>query len=145
MHETLQDKLDWQTIDQLHNATLQISKQSFEIKKLCVVVLVSVLTLILKLLENQLDLSLFFISVIIISIFYFLDCLTYYYQDKLRGLMITTENKIRERYEVELRENKHEGETRLFRTVINLSHSIYLILLMLDIVFLCLFLIKWIE
>ena len=36
--ENIEDKIDWKKIDQLHNATINFSKNSLEIKKLLFVV-----------------------------------------------------------------------------------------------------------
>lgn len=130
---TFLDELNWNQIEQLHNATAALSKQSFEIKKICLTLEVASLTLIAKFLNNNLDLSLFVTGLIIPVFFYLLDTMTYYYQDKLRSKMIKEENIIRVRYQEEEKENPHNS-WRLLRSFFNHSHWIYLALIALDIV-----------
>lgn len=38
--ENIEDKIDWKKIDQLHNATINFSKNSLEIKSYCLLLLV---------------------------------------------------------------------------------------------------------
>ena len=45
---TLSDELNWNQIEQLHNATTGLSRQSFEIKKICLTLEIASLTLIAK-------------------------------------------------------------------------------------------------
>jgi hypothetical protein len=129
---TLPDELNWIQIEQLHNATRGLSKQSFEIKKICLTLEIATLTLIAKFLENNIDLSLFVAGLIIPVFFYLLDAMTYFYQDKLRGLMIKEENSIRARYQETEKDNPHNSK-RLFRSFFNNSHWIYFALVVLDI------------
>lgn len=132
------DDLTWKTIDQLHNATSNFSKQSFDIKKVCLTVEVAAMTLIGNFVDDKLDLALFVAGLIIPLIFYFLDCTTYYYQDSLRGKMIKEENLFRARYGLSIKDNPHESR-KIFRSVLNWSHWIYLALIILDLILLFVF------
>lgn len=85
--ENIEDKIDWKKIDQLHNATINFSKNSLEIKKLLFVVIGISTPLIINLCNNQLDVALFISLYIIIFSFRIFDSYTYYYQKKLRFQM----------------------------------------------------------
>lgn len=78
--ENIEDKIDWKKIDQLHNATINFSKNSLEIKKLLFVVIGISTPLIINLCNNQLDVALFISLYIIIFSFWIFDSYTYYYQ-----------------------------------------------------------------
>lgn len=67
--ENIEDKIDWKKIDQLHNATINFSKNSLEIKKLLFVVIGISTPLIINLCNNQLDVALFISLYIIIFSF----------------------------------------------------------------------------
>ena len=58
---TCEDELDWVVVDQLHKATLQMSNNCFEFKKICVGLIGAVLAILVKLNDNQLTHSYFFI------------------------------------------------------------------------------------
>lgn len=131
--KTLADELDWNTINQLHSATLNISNQSFEIKKLCVTIEIAVLAFIAKFSQDKVDTSLFITGFIVPLMFYGVDCVTYFYQDKLRGVMIVFENTIRSRYELPERNNEHNKGNRKFVAMFNHSHWLYAVLIVLDI------------
>jgi hypothetical protein len=136
--ETPIDELTWKTISQLHNATSNFSKQSFEIKKVCLTVEVAALTLIGNFVNDKLDLALFVTGLIIPIIFYFLDCTTYYYQDSLRGKMVKEENLFRTRYNIPILDNPHT-QNKICRSIFNWSHWIYAALILLDIILLIIF------
>lgn len=85
--ENIEDKIDWKKIDQLHNATINFSKNSLEIKKLLFVVIGISTPLIINLCNNQLNVALFISLYIIIFAFWVFDSYTYYYQKKLRFQM----------------------------------------------------------
>jgi hypothetical protein len=87
LDDEFRDELDKASIDQLHKAVLQISGNCFEIKRLCVTVLISAATLISVFTEKKLDLSLFTGSFMAIMFFWLLDAQNYYYQEKLRARM----------------------------------------------------------
>lgn len=78
-------------LGQLHEVVLQLSKNCFEIKKLCLTVVVSALVLISTLSSDSghagLDPAHFAGAGIVILFFYLLDCQSYFYQEKLRAKM----------------------------------------------------------
>lgn len=81
------DALDQQQIDQLHAATLQVSGNCFELKKLCATVLVAAGTLIATLSDRELDHALFVGGLVIVAVFWTADAQSYFIQVKLRGRM----------------------------------------------------------
>lgn len=85
--ESLEDKLDWDLLSQLHNATLQISGFCFKTKQIFLTVEIAVIGILLKLLNNKFNESIFLTAIIILIIFWFLDSTAYFYQVKIRGIM----------------------------------------------------------
>lgn len=71
---TCEDELDWSSVEQLHEATLQMSKSCFEFKKICVGLIGAALAVLVKLTDNELDHSYFIIPLLICFGFWFLDC-----------------------------------------------------------------------
>lgn len=96
------DEIDMISIDQLHRAVLQMSKNCFEIKKLCVTVLISSSTLIAVFTEDRLDVFLFVSALFLVTFFWLLDSHSYYYQDKLRARMKVLAEEIASRNEPKL-------------------------------------------
>lgn len=82
-----QDELDWATIDQLHEATLQISNSCFEFKKICVGLIGVSLTVLVKLTDSEIGASYFFIPLLICFGFWIADSSAYYFQRKNRIIM----------------------------------------------------------
>lgn len=132
----LEDSFDKNEIEQLHKAVLGISKHCFEIKKLCVTVEVSVCTLAVTLFSSTYSsnefLCMFKIVILLIPmLFYLVDICTYYYQDKLRYMMVDIENRIRNRHEVQLKNVKRFSKKnntfikRLFRSILAGPNIIY--------------------
>lgn len=85
--ENIEDKIYWKKIDQLHNATINFSKNSLEIKKLLFVVIGILTPLIINLCGNHITGTLFISLYITIFLFWIFDSYTYYYQKKLRFQM----------------------------------------------------------
>lgn len=83
----LADGLDKEQIDQLHAATLQVSGNCFELKKLCATVLVAAGTLIVTLSNRELDHALFAGGLVVVVLFWAADAQSYYIQAKLRVRM----------------------------------------------------------
>lgn len=79
--------MDQQQIDQLHAATLQVSGNCFELKKLCATVLVAAGTLIATLSDRELDHALFVGGLVIVAVFWTADAQSYFIQAKLRSRM----------------------------------------------------------
>ena len=101
------DELNKLQIDQLHKATINISDNSLETKKLCVAVLSGVVTILAginkdKNLSDWIQ-SVAILGVLISSLFYIVDSFLWYYQKKLRATMIIEENEIRERHGINKR------------------------------------------
>ena len=92
-----QDEILWSQVDQLHAATLQISDSCFQYKKLCIALLGAAVTVLLKFTDNGLDHSLFVLCITVILGFWIADANAYFYQKKLRGLMVGAKNQICER------------------------------------------------
>lgn len=87
------DELSKIQIEQLHNTTLSISKQSFEVKKLYIITL----TALISIFSFKNITILFFSCLVVTFLFYIVDSFLYHYQRNLRNNMITEENKIYER------------------------------------------------
>lgn len=85
--KTCEDEIDWSSVNQLHEATLQISKSCFEFKKICVGLIGVSLAILVKLTGNQLDHSFFCIPLLICFGFWIADFSAYYYQRKTRIAM----------------------------------------------------------
>lgn len=81
------DGLDKEQIDQLHAATLQVSGNCFELKKLCATVLIAAGTLIVTLSNRELDHALFVGGLVVVLLFWAADAQSYYIQAKLRARM----------------------------------------------------------
>lgn len=86
-NENIEDKIYWKKIDQLHNATINFSKNSLEIKKLLFVVIGISTPLIINLCGNHITRALFISLYLTIFLFWIFDSYTYYYQKKLRFQM----------------------------------------------------------
>lgn len=140
--KSLSDEIDFKIVDQLHSAASQISGFCYEIKKLCVATLFIALTFIVKFTNNRLDSSIFISSYCMIFSFWFLDAVSYYYQVKLRGKILTTINNIKERNK-EIKEIKgtDDGDMIIERSRIEsklskkifqagINHSMWLYLLL---------------
>lgn len=95
--KTCEDELDWASINQLHEATLQISKSCFEFKKICVGIIGAVLAILVKLNGNELDSSYFIIPLLICIGFWISDFSAYYFQRKTRTAMNKKMNEVAER------------------------------------------------
>lgn len=117
----------------MHNATLGLSKQCFELKKICLTIEIAIITIIAKFVNNGLDLSYFIAGILILLFFYLLDTLTYFYQDRLRERMVNEENKLRMRHNEEVKQFTQKGN-RILRSFFNVSHLIYLILIIADVI-----------
>lgn len=116
----IEDKIDWKKIDQLHNATVNFSKSSLEIKKLLFVVIGISTPLIINLSDNKLDASLFISLYIILIPFWIFDSYTYYYQKKLRATM--------DSLFIEIRNRNTDNTSDVFETELQTMSQIKLIL-----------------
>lgn len=99
--KTCADEIDWVSVNQLHEATLNISKSCFEFKKICVGLIGVSLALLVKLTENQLDHSYFIILLLICFGFWVADFSAYYYQRRTRMAMRVRLEAIAKRNSIE--------------------------------------------
>lgn len=132
-----EDDFDTMKIDQLHKVVMNFSSQSIEIKKMCITVEVAALTLITTIFKGNYSEPSFTISTLLILflvpiLFYGIDIYTYYYQDKLRGVMLESENNIRKRNKLDTRREKRfdrNNKKRIRRAIKSYSNMIYWALL----------------
>ncbi|CDM88754.1 hypothetical protein [Xenorhabdus bovienii] len=85
--KSCEDELDWVIVNQLHEATLQMSKSCFEFKKICIGLIGATLAILAKLTDGKLDHSYFYITLILCSGFWIADFSAYYFQRKTRMAM----------------------------------------------------------
>ena len=149
----LQDELDKAQIEQLHRVVLRLSSNSFEIKKLCITVIVSASVLVASFTDRTLDISIFFAAAIVISFFYMLDVQVYYYQQKIRVRMKDIYDTIVARHAFPVDEVgvgmplAEDGSQfrRLWRAFFNASMWPYAALISVDIILAVLYLLGMIE
>ena len=94
---SFEDELDWNLLDQIHKVVLQISSFCFRTKQICLTVDIAVIGILIKLTENKLDTSIFVSGFVIPALFWFLDSIAYFYQVKLRGIMDSIRERLKER------------------------------------------------
>ncbi len=150
---SVQDEIDWKIIDQLHSATLNFSSTSLELKKLLFVLIGIAVPTLIKLAGDSLDLSLF-ITIYLLSItFWFLDSLTYYYQESLRERMDKRFSQIKQRNVEAIilpdkiiddftLENSRTDKNRIKRSAFNPSVNLYIFVIGLNTIGLILYLFK---
>ncbi|MCG9767589.1 hypothetical protein L1D59_03115 [Pseudoalteromonas piscicida] len=128
-----EDELDWASVDQLHEATLQISKSCFEFKKICVGLIGAALAILVKLTDNHLDHSYFVIPLLICFGFWVADFSAYYFQRKTRSAMNQKLHAIALRNSLSNYPNSDLGVTWL-RAAFNHSMALYFALAALGII-----------
>ena len=94
---TVDDELDWSLLDQLHAVVLQIGAFCFRTKQVFLTILIGVIGLIITLTSDKLDDSIFVAGILIPICFWFLDSIAFYYQAKLREVMIEVRARIKNR------------------------------------------------
>ncbi len=121
-----QDELNLIEINQLHEATLQISKSCFEFKKICVGLIGISITVLLKLTGNALDHSYFIVPLLICLGFWVADFTAYFYQKSTRLMMSNKIRSIASRNEIE----SYPASTKpsWFKSAFNLSMSLYFVI-----------------
>lgn len=140
---TCEDELDWASVDQLHEATLQISKSCFEFKKICVGLIGAALAILVKLTDNHLDHSYFLIPLLICFGFWIADFSAYYFQRRTRIAMSKRLQAIAQRNSIEDYQYEQLTVTWL-SSAFNHSMSLYYALAILGFVGWLSFLMKWI-
>ncbi len=79
-----QDDLDEQSVTQLHDVVVELSKNCFELKKLCATVLGASMTLVAVMTVHRVDPAFFGGAAIIVVFFWIADAQSYFYQEKIR-------------------------------------------------------------
>lgn len=132
------DELDRIQIEQLHRATLNFSSNSLETKKLCVTAEVAVCTLLAGIYKDNLQNFIRvaqLMGVLIPLLFYSVDVVLYFYQDRLRENMMKLENQIRKRHHLQLCcGSSSKAFSRLARSFFNGSQIMYFGLIMMAVV-----------
>lgn len=135
LQKQILDEQNKKAIEQLHATTLNISGQSFQIKKLCIVTLTSVSAFFKATNVSGTLLSLASFGIVITLLFYIVDSFMYYYQRNLRKTMIEEENKIYKRNHIKQKNYRKElKNTDYSSAFFNLSHTLYYILIIIFIV-----------
>lgn len=126
--KTASDAIDWKVVDQLHDATLKISSDCFEYKKLCVAVVAGVIALMVRFgSENNLQ-FVFAVCGLVCLGFWFSDATAYFYQRSLRRMMAIKFNSIAERNGVS--EEQNLDQPTMFAAMFNRSMALYFVLIM---------------
>ncbi|MBT2298484.1 hypothetical protein [Pseudomonas fluorescens] len=95
--KSLDDELDWSSVEQYHESTMQISNQCFEYKKLCVGALGIIIAAMLKLGTDTTPLLLSLTCLFISIGFWMCDTTAYYYQRVNRQKILNLQTKISNR------------------------------------------------
>ncbi len=95
--KSLDDELDWSSVEQYHESTMQISNQCFEYKKLCVGALGIIIAAMLKLGTDTTPLLLSLTCLFISIGFWMCDTIAYYYQRVNRQKILNLQTKISNR------------------------------------------------
>lgn len=139
--KSLVDTINWNDVEQLHASVLEISKQCFEYKKICVTLIGAISAALLKFNNNQtLSSSLMIIgclSFLISFIFFLCDALAYYYQRKNRQQMEKIKSEICLRHKVTYMTKNIE--VSLKNSCFNQSMMLYYIIFLISILDIILF------
>jgi hypothetical protein len=138
-----QDELDQQSITQLHSVVLELSKNCFELKKLCATVVGSSLTLLAAFTAQRIDSVFFAGSAVIIVFFWMADAQSYFYQEKIRIYMKTLQGAMLARspailifdgvgMPVSAARQSSPPVQRVFHSIFNWSMTFYFGLLAID-------------
>lgn len=125
--KTCEDEIDFVEIQQLHEATLQISTSCFEFKKICVGLIGAAFAVLIKLSSNEINHSLFFVPLLLCLGFWIADFTAYYYQRSTRNLMNKKLFSIASRNNIENRQSASITASWL-KAAFNLSMSLYYVL-----------------
>lgn len=91
----IKETLKLKEIDQLESAILQFSNNTLTTKKICASLLIGIITIILKLTDNEFDFAIYTGCMACLIIFWIIDSYSYYYQRKLRIRMTEIVNEYR--------------------------------------------------
>lgn len=145
------EDLKLKEIDQLHAATIEFSKKCFEIKKVFATIFVALSTFLIKFNGNKINYKTFLILTLIIIFFWVIDAESYYYQEKLRRSMREIMNEIRSARNLRISDGvgiplseERKENNMLFRSFINSSQLMYIVLISVILLFGIIFYIfKW--
>lgn len=141
--KSCEDELDWVIVDQLHEATLHISKSCFEFKKICVGLIGAALAVLVKLTDNNLGHSYFVIPFLICFGFWVADSSAYYFQRKTRSAMNQKLHAIAQRNLITNSPNCDLSVT-WFNAAFNYSMALYFVLAGLGFIGWLAYTMKWI-
>ncbi|WP_328384627.1 hypothetical protein OHS81_11020 [Streptomyces sp. NBC_00400] len=122
------DELDKDQLDQLHAATLKASEACLELKKLCAVILIPVGTLLASFGDKKPGTSVFIAGLLVIIAFWMADSFSYFFQRKLRGVMIPIWQRRAARCPGGYLHVPTSGAVSPLRAAFNASMAYYLIL-----------------
>jgi hypothetical protein len=142
-----QDQLDQESVTQLHDVVVELSKNCFGLKKLCATVLGASMTLIAGFTVQRIDVGLFIGGAIVIAFFWIADSQSYYYQEKIRIHMKALQQAMMQRsgtnilvdgvgMPVSPNREKSPKFRRIIHSVFNASMTFYYGLLAIDAVML---------
>lgn len=151
---SVEAELDRLSLDQLHAVVLNLSKNCFELKKLCVTLLISGSALIASFTSKSLDYAFFIAGLLVVGFFWMLDAQSYFYQERLRHRMRDIERELlgeasgssneAEGIGMELSADRTLATLRL-RSLVNWSMLFYLILVVVDLLLMIFFAAGWIS
>lgn len=135
--EDCHDRVRWNQVNQLHEATLQISNNCFGYKKMCMSLVVAGIAFISKMHTDDMSLAFEIGWLLVISGTGFLICdaNAYYYQKKTRQVMalkineILINNKIQVAKDHEDDEKPKDSEASWFNALANPSMALYYLLI----------------
>jgi hypothetical protein len=127
------DEMDWVEVEQLHEATLKISQNCFEFKKLCVAVIGIAAVALGKLTSDTLDPSYFVVPFLVAFGFWIADFTAYYYQRVTRKRMNTRLQAIASRNQLSTY-NISTVNVSWGNAMFNLSMTLYFVLMSLSVV-----------
>lgn len=144
--ESCYDKILWNEISQLHEATLQISRCCFGYKKLCTSFIIAGCAFIVKSIEQP---CLYYSLAAFIALtsigFWICDATAYYYQKKTRGLIQDKLSQIA-KYNNAVRDEPKDDPCSWPDAFFNKSMSLYIVFITMDLVLCIIFFItKWIK
>jgi hypothetical protein len=138
-----QDQLDQESVTQLHDVVVELSKNCFGLKKLCATVLGASITLIAGFTLQRIDLAFFIGGAVVIAFFWIADAQSYYYQEKIRIHMKALQQAMMQRSGTNIlvdgvgmplsrdRENSPKLK-RIVHSIFNASMTFYYGLLIID-------------
>lgn len=126
--KTTHDELNWAEINQLHAATIEISKTCFEYKKLCVSLIGIGATLLTKFGTEPFSQINFAVAIMICIGFWIADSTAFYYQRSLRDAMNKKMQAIAKRNDIQDYGTRNL-ESSKFHALFNESMTLYFALI----------------